>query len=197
LDAFSPKHLKLLTERRIRTNMHYILDDVTLPEALEIVDGKHDELLNGLSGIVFLTRKPQGRSNIDGLLSFDTPLLQRFLNTVASGKSQIPLGFDACAVPLLLHHGGIDARTIDACECGFFSVYVDEDLEVRPCSFANKGVFGFDLHKYTFETIWEEKFADYRKQQTALVCSRECVGKAHCRGRCPLFSEIGFCFQPA
>lgn len=197
LSDFQPERARRLVSRGIRTNLHFILDDNTLHEALEIAEGKHDNRLQDLSGIVFLTRKPQGRSSPEHLLNFGTPLLSRFLDAVAAARSKIPLGFDACAVPLLLQHGQIDPRTIDACECGFFSVYVDESLEVRPCSFANKGEQGWSLKEHSFSSIWEHHFAAYRQQQLALSCSRECPGSQHCRGKCPFFADISFCFTSA
>ncbi|MFM2482397.1 radical SAM protein [Celerinatantimonas sp. YJH-8] len=196
LSEFHPQRVTLLTQQGIRTNLHYILDEYTLSEAIAIAEGQYDDLLSGLSSIVFLTRKPQGRSNADGILTFGSDRLTRFLDAVATHQSHLALGFDACAVPLLLHHGQIDPQTVDACECGFFSVYVDEKLEVRPCSFANKGQYGWDLNQFSFAEIWTTKFAEYRKQQLSLTCSRTCVGKMHCRGKCPLFDEIAFCFVP-
>lgn len=195
LADYDASRAQLLIGQGVRTNLHFILDQDTLGEALEIAQGKYDSFLQGLSGVVFLTRKPRGRSGPEGLLSFEDPRLSLFLDAVAEGRSRIPLGFDACAVPLLLNHGRIDARTVDACECGFFSVYIDEHLEVRPCSFSAQGDNGWNLREYTFADIWENRFAPYRASQSAESCTRECVGRSHCRGRCPLFPEISFCFQ--
>lgn len=195
LAEFVPDRARLLRSRGIRTNLHFILDDSTLDEALAIARGEHEALLAPLCGVVFLTRKPQGRASQSGLLRFGDPRLTAFLDAVANRREGVALGFDACAVPLLLHHGGVDARTIDACECGFFSVYVDEHLEVRPCSFASPGQLAWSLRVHDFATIWQEKFTPYRQAQQAQQCQRECVGKAHCRGRCPLFAQIGFCFE--
>jgi radical SAM protein with 4Fe4S-binding SPASM domain len=193
LSDFDPSKARLLHEAGVRTNLHFILDANTLPQALEIAQGEHDALLSNLSGVVFLARKPKGRSGPEGILRFEDPLLKPFLDAVSSSGSGIPLGFDACSVPLLLNHGGIDPRTVDACECGFFSVYVDEDLEVRPCSFSGSDRDAWNLLERDFATIWEELFHPYRERQSADSCDRECPGREHCRGKCPLFDEISFC----
>ena len=195
LSEYDGARVRLLSSRGVRTHLHFLLDQNSLGEAVEIACGKHDALLQDLSGVVFLTRKPQGRSSAEGLLRFEDPRLNEFLDAVAATHSKIPLGFDACAVPLLLHHGRIDPQTIDACECGFFSVYIDENLEVRPCSFSKSGQNGWNLRDVDFGTIWEEHFADYRSRQSADLCSRSCKGRAHCRGKCPLFPEISFCYK--
>jgi radical SAM protein with 4Fe4S-binding SPASM domain len=96
-------------------------------------------------------------------------------------------------VPLLLNGGCVDPRTVDACECGFFSAYVDEKLDVKPCSFAVGEAFTRNLLVEDFATIWNNAWEPYRQAQSAKVCSRECVGKAHCRGKCSYFPELSFC----
>ena len=195
LGEYDAGKVRLLSSRGVRTHLHFLLDSGSLEEALSIARGERDALLKDLSGLVFLTRKPQGRSSAEGLLSFEDSRLNDFLDAVASGLSTIPLGFDACAVPLLLHHGRMDPQMMDACECGFFSVYVDEKLEVRPCSFSKSGQNGWNLREESFEKIWNERFEPYRRRQSADTCVRPCPGRSHCRGKCPLFPEISFCFE--
>jgi radical SAM protein with 4Fe4S-binding SPASM domain len=188
--------VSLLVRHGVRTNLHFILDEDTLDEAERIASGELDCELGELSAVVFLTRKPRGRSNARGLLRFGDPRLARFLDAVADRRSKLALGFDACAVPLLLQHGRIDARTVDACECGFFSIYVDEQLEVRPCSFCPTGDHAWNLRRVDFAKVWEDYLAEYRAGQSSVSCSRNCAGRSHCRGGCPIFPEISFCYLP-
>jgi radical SAM protein with 4Fe4S-binding SPASM domain len=197
LSDFDASKARLLANAGVRTNLHFILDRHTLSQAVEIACGKHDALLKDLSGVVFLTRKPKGRSGAEGILEFGDPRLKTFLDAVSASTSKIPLGFDACAVPLLLNHGGIDPRTVDACECGFFSVYVDENLDVRPCSFSGNPADAWSLLEWDFGSIWTDLYAAYRDRQSADSCARDCVGRDHCRGKCPLFEEISFCHRKA
>jgi len=196
LRQLSLDKVSLLVQHGVRTNLHFILDEDTLDEAERIAAGKLDSELGELSAVVFLTRKPRGRSNARGLLHFGDPRLARFLDAVADRRSKLALGFDACSVPLLLQHGRIDARTVDACECGFFSIYVDEQLEVRPCSFYPAGHHAWNLRRVEFAKVWEDYLAEYRASQSSGSCSRSCVGRSHCRGGCPIFPEIAFCYLP-
>lgn len=193
ISELDPSRPRMLRDAGVRTNLHFILDRDSLPEAIEIARGLHDRFLSDLSGIVFLTRKPKGRASPQGCLEFGDPLLDRFLELVANPRTRIPLGFDACAVPLLLQSGCADPRTVDACECGFFSAYIDEKLDVKPCSFDMGDAWTSNLFEEDFATIWEERWEPYRLAQSAQVCARECGNKAHCRGTCPHFPGLSFC----
>lgn len=193
MDLLPASKIRLLSESGVRTNVHYILDEDSLPEAIEIAEGRHDRTLSGASGVVFLTRKPKGRASPEGCLEFGSPFLERFLELVRRPGTSVSLGFDACAVPLLLHSGCADPRTIDACECGFFSAYVDEKLDAKPCSFAQGDEHTANLLLRDFDSIWNELWEPYRRMQSAQSCARDCANKAHCRGKCPYFPGLSFC----
>jgi len=196
-DALPTRAIRLLSGAGIRTNLHFILSKSSLAQAAELLEGKHDQALEGATGIVFLTHKPRGRAGKDDCLEYGGAEMGRFLELARHSRSQIPIGFDACFVPPVLRHGCADPRTVDACECGFFSVYIDEGLNVKPCSFAPDDQDTWSLLEWDFQTIWNDFYANYREDQSANVCGSPCLAHDHCRGVCPHFPEIAFCHTPS
>ncbi len=55
----------------------------------------------------------------------------------------------------------VDNNMIDSCECGFFSVYINENLDVMPCSFCNDNKHQYNLKNLILKR-WLNKFSDYR-----------------------------------
>lgn len=96
--------------------------------------------------------------------------------------------------PVLLHLTNTNPDFIDNCECGFFSVYIDEKLVVKPCSFCSDNTYGFNLKSYSFNEIWEERFNKYRREAIN-NCQRECGNRIHCGRQCVLFDEINICYS--
>jgi len=117
----------------VKTNLHFLLSSRSIVDAIKILRGKYDGILKPVNAVVFLTYKPLGRATSKENLKPDTNL-EEFLSLVNSPKTNVNFGFDACFVPLLIKHTNINRDYIDSCECGFFSVYIDELLNVKPCS---------------------------------------------------------------
>ena len=144
----------------MKVNIHYILSKDSIVEATEMVNGMYNDLLRGINAIVFLTYKPAGRGT-DGLLLEDGKEQKDFVEAVKAPKSCCKIGFDACFVPMLIREKAVRNEMVDACEGGFFSVYIDENMRVSPCSFSG-GRNSFSLGEYEFYDIWLNKFKPYR-----------------------------------
>ena len=165
-----------------------------MQNAIEILKGDYDIYLKDFNSIIFLTYKPFGRGNKDDSIQSKDKLL-KFLNLIDSPMTNLKIGFDACFIPLLLKKTQTDSDLIDSCECGFFSVYIDEKLNVMPCSFCNQNKFSFNLKQIHFDEIWTERFNDYKKHigEYGLVNCDECDKTDECRGKCPFFEELFLC----
>lgn len=184
---------KLLAHHDIKSNIHYVLSEKTLNQAISILKGKYDLYLKNFNSIVFLTLKPLGNaSEKDILLSKNK--LSVFLKLLNNPLTTLKIGFDACFVPTILRNTDIDSDLVDSCECGFFSVYINEQLDVMPCSFCNKDNFKFNLKDFSFENIWREKFKTYKNfiHKNKIKCSK-CHVQEKCRGQCPFFKELSLC----
>jgi radical SAM protein with 4Fe4S-binding SPASM domain len=193
LEELSTLGSSLLNEK-IRTNIHYVVSEKTLPQSIEILSGKYDEYLKSFNSIIFLTYKPTGRA-VNGDVIKSTDKLKLFLDLVQNPFTCLNIGFDACFVPVLMKNTKLDKEFLDSCECGFFSVYIDEKMNVKPCSFCNSNVYSYNLKQFNFEYVWHDLFANYRSNIYA-NCKSECRGCtviSECRGRCPFFDELFLC----
>ena len=193
LEMLNTTGIRLLVESGIKTNLHFILSNKTIQQANEILDGKFNDTLKGINGIIFLTYKPLGRASHENCLNLNSDL-KRFIEHIDNNKCSIDIGFDACFVPILLHLTKTNPCFIDACECAYFSVYIDEKLNVKPCSFAINDSTYFNLKENSFLEIWDNKFSNYRKEYYN-DCKRDCKNKIYCRGACPYYDMINFCFD--
>jgi MoaA/NifB/PqqE/SkfB family radical SAM enzyme len=186
--------LSLLIKGGIKTNIHFVLDNKSIYEAIGILEGKYNDILKDINGVIFLTYKPRGRASTENCLTINSEL-ERFIELTDNSKCITRIGFDACFVPLLMKYTEVDVDYIDSCECGFFSVYIDEKMNVKPCSFANDDRFSYSLEKYTMDEIWNEKYESYRKDIMINNCNNECSNKSNCRGKCAYYECLTFCYQ--
>ncbi|MBI4814202.1 MAG: radical SAM protein [Methanobacterium sp.] len=185
---------KLLEDNQIRANIHYVISESTLEDATRILSGEYDKYLESFNAVIFLTYKPTGRAPSEDIIR-SSQLLQSFLKMVDEPVTHLKIGFDACFVPVLLKNTHTDNEVIDSCECGFFSVYIDENLNVSPCSFCNNEQYSYNLKRSRFKDIWQESFSDYRHyvdDKCKLKCFK-CEKTHDCRGQCPFFDELFLC----
>lgn len=183
-----------LNIKGIKTNIHYVISEKTLETAIEIIQGKYDSYFKDFNAVIFLTYKPFGRANSGDSIK-STNLLNSFLKLIDNPLSKVRIGFDACFVPILMKNTNVNNNMIDSCECGFFSVYIDESLNVMPCSFCNDDNYKYNLKKFDFEEIWENKFSNYRNfiTQYGRTDCGDCDKVDDCRGRCPFFEDLFLC----
>ena len=186
--------IRFLTEAGVRTNLHFVLNNESLDEAIGILQGSFNKELSSIDGLVFLTYKPKGRATLERCLTMDNRL-EKFISLIDANQCITRIGFDACFVPVLMNATNVDTDYIDSCECGFFSVYIDETLNVKPCSFANSDRFTYSLNEYSLQMIWEEKYAGYRNQIISNQCFSECQNKVYCRGKCAYYDTLSFCYE--
>lgn len=184
--------IELLIEGGIRTNIHYVIDKNNIKQAIQILEGEFNKKLKKVNAIIFLTFKPSGRGISNHILGDDS-CLHKFLEKIDNNKASCNIGFDACFVPLLMRYTKTNIDFIDSCEVGYFSVYIDENLRVSPCSFSN-GKDSYSLKEFDFYDIWLNKFNSFRAKSTN-NCKQECNSKINCKGSCPYFPEITTCFK--
>ncbi len=195
VEGLDTDKIGILSGAGIKTNVHYILDKESIKEAVDILNGKYNKVFRNVNGLIFLTYKPKGRAPADKCLDIDDDL-EEFLGLIDNNKCSAHIGFDACFVPALMRYTDVNVDFVDSCECGFFSVYIDECMNVRPCSFSDKDRFSYNLDEFDMRTIWEEKYAVYRDEILKGECSNEeCKNIENCRGKCIYFDELAFCYR--
>lgn len=185
--------LNMLISEGITTNIHYVLGNSTIDEAIELLSTTELED-RGVNAIVFLLHKPVGLGSQDDVLDIKDEKVQQFFSIVDNFKGNLQIGFDSCSVPGILNTcSKIDIASVDTCEAGRFSAYIDAQGFMYPCSFDNQlGRWKEDLNHLTIQEVWDgEKFENFRNHFRN-SCSG-CTIKAECLGGCPIVREIVLC----
>jgi len=184
--------IKKFINKKIKTNIHFILSKKSINNAVKILNGDFDEYLKGVNSVIFLTYKPFGRAIKENMLEKGVSF-NNFIKLIDKPKTKLRFGFDACFVPTLMKYTSVNTDFIDSCECGFFSVYIDENLNVKPCSFTNNDDFTINLKNKTFKDIWQNYYEKYRQINTKTNKCSSCNANNICRGICPYFYQINLC----
>lgn len=188
------KAIEKLTHNSIKTNVHFILDAVSIDTAIDWLN-EPPEFLRGINAIVFLNYKPSGRKVFEKRLLQHSTRLEKFFRLSTSPQRKLKVGFDACCVSGVFAYTNINTLMVDACDAGRFSMYVSEDLKVYPCSFQSGLEEGDQLsNKTTLLDIWTKSqnmrtFRSYFSSDRCGTCSHHSA----CMNGCPLFDELIVC----
>lgn len=125
-----------------QVNIHQLLSEETYSDIVQLqldIKGK-EERLCGLNAVVFLSLKKRGRGLLYNRIS-DEDLVDVITYCV---DNDIPFGFDSCSyhrfVPIARRLGIYDYSFAYAepCESCLFSIYVNVEGDVYPCSFCEE-----------------------------------------------------------
>jgi len=148
----------------VKTNIHFILSPNTIEQGIELM--KKPELFGdgGINAVVFLLHKAIGRGQQKDTPTFEQtrPLIKEAFST------EVSVAFDVCAIPHIAAAEKADNIEVnwdllDFCDGSRFTVYVDEALNVAPCSFIKGNQFTESLREKSMIEIWNgEKFSKFR-----------------------------------
>ena len=179
-----------------QVNIHQLLAAETYDSCFQLLeDTQNDERLVGLNAIVFLMLKPKGdRNKFHSIGSMD-----KFNHLIKTAQDMgVSIGMDSCTAPLMLKFAkeydqlGI-VPSIEPCESTLFSIYINTDAEVFPCSFTEgtegweKGISMLEIENF-FQDVWfSDRLSAWRRGllMSSKSCS-ECSMVSHCRS-CPAF----------
>lgn len=182
--------IDLLLKQKIKTNIHYVLGDNSIDEAIERLE--KNDFPKGINAIIFLLHKPVGLGSKKNMLRFDDPRVKKFFKLFET-PHPFKVGMDSCNVPGALNlckH--IDVNSLDTCEGGRYSCYISSDMKMVPCSFDQEKKYEVDLKKNSIEEAWNsDKFNEFRNKMKN-SCPN-CKIRNLCMGGCPLMPDIVFC----
>lgn len=173
--------VKRLTDRgMIQVNIHMLLSKETIDDVYELInDIIHDERLEKLNAVVFLSLKQKGRG-----VSYH-PITQDEFAEIAQKciDLQLKFGFDSCSAPKFLSmientDKAYMKSYVEKCESGCFSFYINAEGYGYPCSFSEgvgKWKTGIDvLHCEDFiNDVWNNpRLEEFR--QNLLTNNRHC-----------------------
>jgi MoaA/NifB/PqqE/SkfB family radical SAM enzyme len=116
----------------------------------------------------------------------------KFISNLNNNKHPFKIGFDTCQSPALCNFSNfISKESLEFCEAGRFSMYINSELKAYPCSFGiNNSEIMIDLKEYTIKEAWEsEVFVKFRNIKNE-SCNR--CDKIYCNN-CPLDIGINVC----
>ena len=190
---YTMRAIKMLLDAGVKTNIHYVLSNTTIDEAL--IRLKYNGFPKGINAIVFLLHKPVGLGTEDDVLKVDDPRVAEFFELVDKGNFPFKVGFDSCSIPGVLKWSKhIDTCSVDTCEGSRFSMYINSDMKALPCSFANQAQkYAVQLSdEVTIEDAWNSKEFNMFRDSLRNSCPN-CSKRDLCMGGCPLERSIVLC----
>ena len=185
------KAIDMLLKAGVTTNIHYVLSNTTIDEA--ILRLKYKGFPSGINAVIFLLHKPVGLGDESDVLKYEDPRLVEFFELIDM-QHEFKIGFDSCTIPAILNFSkNINIDSVDTCEAARFSMYVTADMIALPCSFDNVNQkYAYNLKDGTIQDAWNsEAFNRFRLSfQTSCI---HCKNRKQCLGGCPLEKTITLC----
>lgn len=184
--------VKLLIDAGVKTNIHYVLGNNSIDEAIERL--KNNDFPEGINAVIFLLHKNVGLGTNGNVLQVGDERVKEFFRVIDTGDFNFKIGFDSCTVPGLINFTeNIQAESFDTCEGGRWSMYITSDMKALPCSFDNQEMkWAYDISNDTIQHAWDsEQFEDFRNhfRNSCTGCERQ----RECMGGCPIRREIVLC----
>ena len=188
---YTLRAIHMLLDTGVRTNIHYVLGRNSVDEAIRRL--REQDFPKGINAVIFLLHKPAGQGTRDNVLSVDDPRTRAFFLALEE-RHPFKVGLDSCNVPGALQFcHDILPESLDPCEAGRFSCYIDPDLRMTPCSFDQGHQYQVQLgpgmgiqDAWNSETFW-------RFRARLRSACQDCGQRELCLGGCPLMPEIVFC----
>ena len=190
---YTMKAIKMLLDAGVKTNIHYVLSNSTIDEAILRV--KYNGFPKGVNAVVFLLHKPVGLGDYEDVLRLDDPRVKEFFELVDNHRTPFKIGFDSCSIPAVVRWSKhIDTCSVDTCEGSRYSMYIAADMTALPCSFDNQDQkYAVKLSdEVTIKDAWESP--EFNKFRDCLRYScKGCAKRELCMGGCPLVNDIVLC----
>lgn len=189
--AHTHQAIQLLLEAGVHTNIHYVLGNQSIDEALVMIREK--KIPPGISRVIFLLHKPVGLGTQTNVLDVLNPKVQEFFALFNDEANCQIAGFDSCCVPGLLNMAiKVHPASLEPCEGGRFSAYITPDMQMMPCSFDQEMRWSVDLRRMTIDQAWQSPVFESFRQRMHDRCP-DCTLKELCQGGCPVVPEIVLC----
>lgn len=193
---YTDKAVKLLLDNGVKTNIHYVLSNKTIDNAINILSGLN-QYREGINAIVFLLYKPVGLGKNELVLKANDKKVIEFFKTLDNRKVPFKVGFDSCSCSGLINYSTTymqNKNNIDFCEGARFSMYISADMNAMPCSFANQDKNWFYQldNKHTIRDAWNSELFEKFRDKLRNRCT-DCNCRSFCGGGCPLMDSIGLC----
>lgn len=193
--GYTDKTLDMLINAGVKTSIHYVLSNKTIDTAIERL--KNNSFKKGINAVVFLLYKPVGLGKEENMLIASDPRIKEFFELIDKGNFHHKIGFDSCTCPGIVNFTkDIDLESVDYCEGARFSAYIDANMNMMPCSFANQNPSWFvSLRDHTIQEAWNSDLFEKFRYPLKNSCP-SCPNRKFCAGGCPLVNKITLCDKP-
>ena len=189
---YTLRAIEILIQAGVKTNIHYVLQNDTIAEALTRL--KEKNFPAKINAIIFLLHKPVGLGSVKKMIQRNNKIFQDFVQYVGSENFHYKIGFDSCTIPALLQNAdNMALESLDTCEAARWSAYVTPDLKLLPCSFDNQNQkWAVNLREHSIQQAWNSSvFEDFRKH--FLTACPDCEKRKLCLGGWPILPQIVLC----
>lgn len=189
---YTDNALNMLIDTGVKTSIHYVLSTKSIDIAIDRL--KSNSFKRGINAVVFLLYKPVGLGKEEYVLKPEDPRVKEFFELIDEGNFHHKIGFDSCTSAGIVNFSKeTDLNSIDFCEGARFSAYIDANMNMMPCSFANQNPnWHMNLNEYSVEEVWNSDLFDKFRNSLKNSCS-SCKNRANCGGGCPLVNQITLC----
>lgn len=186
---YTLKAIEMLLNAGVKTNIHYVLGNNSIDEAIERLENNDFPKVNA---VIFLLHKPAGQGTQQNVLSVEDERVARFFSALEA-KHPFKVGLDSCTVPGALKFcKHIMPSSLDTCEGGRFSCYIGADMVMVPCSFDQSRKYAVSLEDMSIEAAWNSAPFEQFRSHMRNACP-ECSMRESCLGGCPLMPEVVLC----
>lgn len=174
-----------------KTNIHFVVSDDSIDEATYRLE--NEIWPTGIEAIIFILYKPVGLGKREKIVK-KGKRLARFLNAAIRKKHLYRVGFDTCFTSALIKYSeSLEMSSVDACEAGRFSMYIDAEMYAYPCSFDNQqGKYRVSMENKQIEEIWNGIEFEHFRNKHLQKCNT-CKDSNICNYGCGLKLEIDLC----
>ncbi|MBR1433063.1 SPASM domain-containing protein [Ruminococcus sp.] len=191
---YTTKALDMLISKGIQTNIHYVLGNNSIDEAIRRL--RENDFPKGINAVIFLIHKPVGQGTNANVLRFDDPRVKEFYAEI-DAIHPFRVGVDSCNTPGVINFcKEIDMGSVDTCEGGRFGCYISSDMVMVPCSFDQEQRYRVQLRPTTIEEAWNSDMFEQFRGHMRNACPG-CKDRTQCLGGCPLLSDIILCSRAA
>lgn len=188
---YTHQAFSMLKNAGVKTNVHYVLSNQTIDAAIDRLKRDYYSMANA---VVFLLYKPVGLGKVEKVLRVDDPRLKEFFKVIEDHPFTHKVGFDSCTAPAIVNlTSQINMDSIDYCEGGRHSMYIDHEMNAMPCSFGNQDSKWFvSLRNHTIEEAWNSNVFETFRKSLQNSCTK-CTQRSLCAGGCPIVRDIVLC----
>lgn len=189
---YTEKALNMLLDAGVKTNIHYVLSNKSIDTAIDRL--KNNSFKHGINAVVFLLYKPVGLGKEENMLRADDPRVKEFFELIDNGNFHHRVGFDSCSAAGIVNFTKqVNLDSLDFCEGARYSAYIDANMNMMPCSFANQDNNWFiNLRERTVQETWDSEIFERFRYSLRNSCSG-CKNRSCCAGGCPLVNKITLC----